>query len=1592
MDDIKIRLALDGAEQVQAGANKAADAMGKLGASTAKTGQQAQLSGQQLGAISNQLQDLFIQIQGGQAPLTALLQQGSQLSAQFGGIGNAAKALGSLITPTTVALGALAVAVGGVALAYSQGASEQREFAKALIESGNAAGKTVNELTAMAQAIRASGAGSQGRASEILQQIAASGVAATSSLEEFTKAALRMEQVGGPSAEAAAKAFVDLGKAPLEASTKLNEAMNYLSAATVRQIAELQNVGRNTDAARVAQEAFATAIIERAPKMAAQIGLIGTAWIDVKKAASGAWEAIVDDFRPAALDAKIAEVRSSLSGLKQLLAVAGGNAPAQSLVGGGVGGSSLAAEAAARVEAAAQAKRAVAAKAEVEVQKILAQYTDDRVKGLQEEARVRQVMLAAGRSQVEIEKVIAQVREKFTDKKASQELEEQAKLIAELAGLSGDFFKEWERLTAMFKAGKLPLDQLVAAQGKLLEKQPAIAANAKAELDAAKQIAEARVAARRGEQQAIDAYEDQQRAQTESLLKGIRDRTAALDLENEAAVAARLGNLTLAEAINKVTIARLLDKASKLQPGSEEEQSIQRQITLYQELAKQTSLKELNNFLDPKRAETFGEALTGAFQQAGSALAKLTGALETYGKSQRDIAANVARLDNENDPTERARKALLLQQRAQHDSLSLYGSLAGAAKGFFKEGTDGYKALQLAETAFTAVQLASDLAKGTSAATVAVAKQGSGGDVYTAWARMAAMAVTMASLGYQVAGFLGGGGTQAGGDGAQQSTGTGTVLGDSAAKSESFSKSIDQLAGTAKLQLTTQSGMLSALRAIQNSIGGLTGLVLRGAAANGTAAEQFGISEGVKVGSLTRNTVALLDPVGFGIDKLLGGGKLLNAIFGSKTSITGNGLNLPQQSLGQAISNSQLEQYVDTYSSKKFFGIKYSSSTGSQYQAADAQLSQQFTQIFRDLYQGVITASTPLGVALDTVKGRLDNFVVSIGKIDLKDLTGTQIQEKLQAVLGAAADSIAQAAIPGLQDFQKVGEGYFETIVRVASGVETAQDALSRLGIAAVNFASLTQKQGDIAAEIVRQSITVYETVGGTLSSVGGLIANFDATAEDLASTYKALVDVRDVLKAVGLSGESLTAKLIQGAGSLDDLASSLQTYLGGAFFTDQERASAALQTLQAQFARIGINTVPQSYAAFRALVEGIDDSTAAGQFLKGQVIALAGAFETAQQAADKAGTSVAAAASRLPDILKSQAAERDGLLVDLLKAQGDTVAAAALKRNQDLAALTLGLTASEAAAATAGYDLIASLRSQIDATNAAATAAQQAAQAEAQRTAAVASQRDSIQAKIDDLLGDVTAQRARELRGLDDSNKALQQRYYDLQDEKAAQEAAQEAANKAAQIAADAAAEQMRAAEQLRDAWKSISDTLVEEAQRILGLNVTSPRDTLAQAQSRFASTTSQALSGDQDAAKLLPELARTVSDLIGNTATSRAEVERIRAQVAASLKGTAAILGARYGFSSQPAGTAPTVDVQALLAQVAATAPLTSAGATPQQSAAAAQDNLAVLVNEVKALSAKVDALQSAASRSASADERTRDLLIQVTDNGNAMQVEPA
>jgi hypothetical protein len=94
-------------------------------------GKQASRTAYEQQQLGFQLHDFAVQVFSGQSPLTAFVQQGSQLAGTFGGAGNAFRAVLSMLTPMRVAMGAAAAAVGVLGLAMAQAESAARDLAQA---------------------------------------------------------------------------------------------------------------------------------------------------------------------------------------------------------------------------------------------------------------------------------------------------------------------------------------------------------------------------------------------------------------------------------------------------------------------------------------------------------------------------------------------------------------------------------------------------------------------------------------------------------------------------------------------------------------------------------------------------------------------------------------------------------------------------------------------------------------------------------------------------------------------------------------------------------------------------------------------------------------------------------------------------------------------------------------------------------------------------------------------------------------------------------------------------------------------------------------------------------------------------------------------------------------------------------------------------------------------------------------------------------------------------------------------------------------------------------------------------------------------
>lgn len=300
--------------EYQSKIDQARTALGGADTALNKAGMSAKATAAALRGVPAQFTDIVVSLQGGQAPLTVLLQQGGQLKDMFGGVGPAVKALGGyvlgLVNPFTVA----AAAVGVLGYAYYKGSEEAVGFQKALITSGNAAGTTADRLSGMAAQVSAT-VGTTGAAAEVLTQLAGSGKVAAGSFVEITEAALEWRDATGRAVEETVAEFVKIGKDPVAAAKDLNEQYNFLTASTYSQIVALKEQGDTIGAAKLLTDTYVDTIKNRSKEVTENLSIWERGW----KALRGEVAATVDSVKNIGRDQDIA---SRIVDLQQQVAAA----------------------------------------------------------------------------------------------------------------------------------------------------------------------------------------------------------------------------------------------------------------------------------------------------------------------------------------------------------------------------------------------------------------------------------------------------------------------------------------------------------------------------------------------------------------------------------------------------------------------------------------------------------------------------------------------------------------------------------------------------------------------------------------------------------------------------------------------------------------------------------------------------------------------------------------------------------------------------------------------------------------------------------------------------------------------------------------------------------------------------------------------------------------------------------------------------------------------------------------------------------------------------------------------------------------------
>jgi len=278
-----------------------------------RTGMTAKQISANMRMVPAQITDIVVSLASGQAPLTVLLQQGGQLKDMFGGIGPAAKALGSyvlgLINPFTLA----AAAIGTLGLAYYKGSQEQDEFNKSLTLTGNVVGKTAAQLSDIAASVSSTSKVTTGASAAVLNQLVSSGKVAVDSLEQVTRAVVSTSNATGIGTDKLVEDFNKIASDPISAISELNDKYHFLTLATYNQIKALQEQGNQQEAARIATDTYANTMQQRSGEINQNLGLLEKGWNAITGAIKGATDALLDFGRTDGPAQRIAQIRKEIN-------------------------------------------------------------------------------------------------------------------------------------------------------------------------------------------------------------------------------------------------------------------------------------------------------------------------------------------------------------------------------------------------------------------------------------------------------------------------------------------------------------------------------------------------------------------------------------------------------------------------------------------------------------------------------------------------------------------------------------------------------------------------------------------------------------------------------------------------------------------------------------------------------------------------------------------------------------------------------------------------------------------------------------------------------------------------------------------------------------------------------------------------------------------------------------------------------------------------------------------------------------------------------------------------------------------------------
>jgi tape measure domain-containing protein len=621
--EIRFRLALEGAQRVKDGADSVAASLGQVGRSAKQTASDA-----------NQLSGIFAASSDGLRQL-ASIAAGGAIASGFVRAADAVTVLNNqlkLATGSTQAATQAYDALFGIAqrsrTSFTELGATYASIARATSELGISQSRLLTVTEAIGNSLAISGGSAQGMQAALTQlgQGFASGALRGEELNSVLEQTPRLAKAiadglgvsigklrelgkeGKLTADSVLKALESqsavLAKEVQTSVVTVGQALTQLGNASIKAVGDVDRVTGSSDAlAKAFQSAasgvqlLANAIVENESAFKVLLGgIAGVAAVSAVGALGGALATV--GTRIAALGATLAANPAVLAllGLGAVGGAAVSAGQAYSKTADGIEGAIATLELANKqsesaLERAAAGGRTTGAN---NINRVITERTEqirqlraelDKLRGVDANADYSFLSSAPGGKPASTKPIDDQGS---AAKKAAAEFKNLADaglklaqaFALEEAGSAPNIVAQWEQLNAARKAGLITLEQQIAAQQRLAQQQPFV----QAEIKAAQDLARARADARNAEDKGIQEYLDQQTKARELSLQSAQDSIFKLQEEAAAADLMRGTNLSLAEAIEQVAIARLREQQGRFTEGSEPYLAVEREIEARRQL------------------------------------------------------------------------------------------------------------------------------------------------------------------------------------------------------------------------------------------------------------------------------------------------------------------------------------------------------------------------------------------------------------------------------------------------------------------------------------------------------------------------------------------------------------------------------------------------------------------------------------------------------------------------------------------------------------------------------------------------------------------------------------------------------------------------------------------------------------------------------------------------------------------------------------------------------------------------------------------------------------------------------------------------